>query len=69
MLLEGEQIINSGISKAAEGRSMTQNAQVLSSDVFVLPEAGDQPDHSSWCCLRVKYPQVQGQISNVHKGQ
>lgn len=53
MLLEGEQIINSGISKAAEGRFMTQNAQVLSSDIFVLTEAGDQPVYSSWCHLRV----------------
>lgn len=32
---------------------MTQNAQVLSSDVFVLTEADDQPVHSSCCRLPV----------------
>lgn len=40
-----------GNKQTVENRSVTENARVLSGDIFVLTEADDQPDNSSWCYL------------------
>lgn len=40
-----------GNKQIVESRSVTENAQVLSSYILVLTEADDRPDNSSWCRL------------------